>query len=258
MMRATSVLFVWLAILLIPLSASVRAESLPQTIEKIKPSVVAVGTVQKTRVPPASFQGTGFVVGNGLYIVTNAHVLPPVLNAENKETLGIFSGSGEAAKFREAKAILVDKEHDLALLKIDGEALPALNLGDTASVREGQALAFTGFPIGPVLGLYPVTHHAFVSAITPVVIPAANFQQLDIKMIKRMRTTFSVFQLDATAYPGNSGSPLYDTETGAVQGIVNMVFIKGTKERALSEPSGITYAIPGKYIRELLNSAGVK
>ena len=258
MMRATSVLFVWLAILLIPLSASVRAESLPQTIEKIKPSVVAIGTVQKTRVPPASFQGTGFVVGNGLYVVTNAHVLPPVLNAENKETLGIFTGNGEAAKFREAKVILVDKEHDLALLKIDGEALPPLSLGDTVGVREGQALAFTGFPIGPVLGLYPVTHHAFVSSITPVVIPAANFKQLDIKMIKRMRTTFSVFQLDATAYPGNSGSPLYDTETGAVQGIVNMVFIKGTKEHALSEPSGITYAIPGKYIRELLNSAGVK
>jgi S1-C subfamily serine protease len=61
-----------------------------------------------------------------------------------------------------------------------------------------------------------------------------------------------VFQLDGTAYPGNSGSPLYDPETGLVYGVINMVFVKGTKEAALSNPSGITYAIPGTYIRGLL------
>ena len=65
-----------------------------------------------------------------------------------------------------------------------------------------------------------------------------------------------MLQLDATAYPGNSGSPLYDPETGAVYGIVNMVFVKGTKENALSHPSGITYAIPANYIRGLVERAG--
>jgi S1-C subfamily serine protease len=61
-----------------------------------------------------------------------------------------------------------------------------------------------------------------------------------------------VFQLDGTAYPGNSGSPLYDPETGIVYGIINKVLIKGMKESALSHPSGITYAIPSNYVRSLL------
>jgi S1-C subfamily serine protease len=61
-----------------------------------------------------------------------------------------------------------------------------------------------------------------------------------------------VFQLDATAYPGNSGSPLYDPDTGEVLGVVNMVFVKGTKESALTQPSGITYAVPSSHLEQLL------
>ena len=61
-----------------------------------------------------------------------------------------------------------------------------------------------------------------------------------------------MFQLDATAYPGNSGSPVYDPDTGEVIGVVNMVFVKSTKEAALTQPSGITYAIPSRYLVELL------
>jgi serine protease Do len=63
---------------------------------------------------------------------------------------------------------------------------------------------------------------------------------------------YAVFQLDGTAYPGNSGSPLYDPESGVVYGVINMVFVKGKKEAVLSNPSGITYAIPATYIQELL------
>ena len=61
-----------------------------------------------------------------------------------------------------------------------------------------------------------------------------------------------VFQLDATAFPGNSGSPLYDPATGEVVGILNMVFVKATKESALTQPSGISYAIPSRFLIELL------
>ena len=66
-----------------------------------------------------------------------------------------------------------------------------------------------------------------------------------------------MFQLDGTAYPGNSGSPLYDPADGTVYGIINCVFIQGTREAAISRPSGITYAIPGVYIRELLREAKI-
>ena len=142
---------------------------------------------------------------------------------------------------------------DLALLRISGSALPTIKLGDSSTVHEGQMLAFTGYPIGMVLGLHPVTHRAMVSSITPVVMPGLNSRQLDVKMINRLRSSpYDVFQLDGTAYPGNSGSPLYDPNTGLVYGVVNMVFVKGTKETALAQPSGITYAIPGKYIHDLM------
>lgn len=110
-----------------------------------------------------------------------------------------------------------------------------------------------GFPIGSALGLTPVTHRGIIAAVTPIGIPQANSRQLNPALIRRLAgDTFRVYQLDATAYPGNSGSPVFDPDTGEVLGIVNMVFVKGTKENALSAPSGITYAIPVSHLRALL------
>ena len=61
-----------------------------------------------------------------------------------------------------------------------------------------------------------------------------------------------MFQLDATAYPGNSGSPVFELDNGRVVGVINSVLVKETRESVLSNPSGITYAIPAKYIQQLL------
>jgi len=95
-----------------------------------------------------------------------------------------------------------------------------------------------------------------IASITPIALPSATAQQLDERLIRRLQSgAFPVFQLDATAYPGNSGSPLYDIETGAVIGIMNMVFVKGTKETALSQPSGISFAVPVQFLQELLRTA---
>ena len=112
------------------------------------------------------------------------------------------------------------------------------------------------YSIGAVLGLSPVTHRALIASITPVAIPSANAQQLDPRVIRRIQSgAFNVFQLDATAYPGNSGSPLYDIESGEVRGIINMVFVKGTKESALSQPTGISFAIPSRFLQALVDQA---
>jgi S1-C subfamily serine protease len=240
-----------LALLL--LSAALNGAELPQTIAQIKPAIVGVGTFEITRSPAVNFMGTGFVVGDGRHVITNAHVIPTMLDAERKESLIVIVGQGKETQVRDAKPVAMDKDHDLALLRISGTALPMIKLGDSSTVHEGQMLAFTGYPIGMVLGLHPVTHRAMVSSITPVVMPGLNSRQLDVKMINRLRSSpYDVFQLDGTAYPGNSGSPLYDPKTGLVYGVVNMVFVKGTKETALAQPSGITYAIPGNYIHDLM------
>ncbi|TFW30690.1 S1 family peptidase [Massilia horti] len=236
--------------------ASVPAQSgnLVETIVTVKRSVVAVGSSQPTRRPAVNFTGTGFVVGDGLTIVTNSHVVPEALDSEHKEVLGIVVAQGDGVAFRPATLEVRDREHDLARLRISGAPLPALALGDSDTALEGRQLAFTGFPLGVMLGLHPVTHRALLSAITPAVMPSLASRALDGRSVAQLRsaTPFSLFQLDATAYPGSSGSPLFDPDSGAVLGVINMGLVKGTKESAMSNPSGITYAVPGRYVRELL------
>ena len=233
-----------------------RAADLPQTVATVKRSVVGVGTFLKTRSPAVRFVGTGFVVGDGLNVITNAHVVPE-LDMEKMETLGIVVPAGDGVEFRPATLVGSDREHDLAHLAIGGKPLPALQLGDGADMAEGRELAFTGFPLGMVLGLHPVTHRALLSAITPIVLPSLTSGKLGAGAIVALqRERFPIYQLDATAYPGNSGSPVYDPQTGLVVGIINMVFVKGLKESAITNPSGITYAVPVSHARELMQRKG--
>ena len=246
---------VLLALLLI---GPAQAAEVSDTIARVKRSVVAVGTFARDRSPSFEFRGTGFAVAAGGTIVTNAHVLPGVLDPLHNEVLAILAPGPhpENAEVRVVHRIAVDVASDLALLKLDGNPLPALALRDSATVKEGQEILMTGFPIGAVLGPYAATHRGMIAAITPIAIPQGRASDLNPALVHRLTSgSFPVFQLDATAYPGNSGSPIYDPATGDVLGIVNMVFVKGTKEAALSQPSGITYAVPASHLDALLKSA---
>lgn len=225
---------------------------LPTVIEKVKPSIVAIGTYKKLQTPPFIFRGTGFVIGTGNLAATNAHVLPEQ-GTPDGPTLALLSRSSNGeSSIRQGKVIARDDAHDLAIIGFDGPPLPPLAFGDTSSVREGQSIAFTGFPIGGVLGFLPTTHRGIVSVVTPIALPGAHSSQLNEKLITQIkRGSFDIFQLDATAYPGNSGSPVFDAETGLVVGVINMVFVKGSREAAISNPSGITYAIPINHLKAL-------
>ncbi|KFI05133.1 peptidase S1 [Massilia sp. BSC265] len=233
---------------------SAKAQNLPRTVAQIKPSVVGVGTLLKTRHPAVVFVGTGFAVGDGLSIITNAHVIPNQLDAARKEELGIvISGGGEETSFRPARLVALDAEHDLAHLRLSGTPLAPLALAGDDSAAEGEELAFTGYPLGMRLGLHAATHRALLAAITPAVRPSLNSRQLDARAITQLqRSAFRIYQLDGTAYPGNSGSPLFRPDSGSVVGVINMVFLKGLRESAVSDPSGITYAIPVRHVRALL------
>lgn len=239
-------------------SGPLRAD-LPDTIAKVKPAVVIVGTYKATNSPRFGLRGTGFVVGqagerNSNLVITNAHVLERPAEADVDATLVVqVRTSPDELQMRTAVVLEVDKVHDLSLLRFEGPAVQALNVGNSDAVQEGQAIAFTGFPIGGALGFSPVTHRGTISSIAAAALPTPSAQTLNAKTIRGLRTgSFNVFQLDGTAYPGNSGGPLFDPDTGAVLGVVNMVFIKGTRESALSAPSGISYAIPSKFIVDLL------
>jgi len=247
----------WLLLVISIAAATPSYAGLPDTIEHTLPSIVGVGTVQKTRRPPAKLAGTGFVVGDGRHVITNAHVIPEKIDTARLEYLAVFTGKGENPQVRQAVVVKQDKTHDLVLLRFEGTPLPAMSLGESSRVRAGEEYVFTGFPLGIIFGLYPVTHRGMVSSITPIALQANAASQLDSTQIRHLRSRFDVFQLDATAYPGNSGSPLYHPETGNVVGIINMVFVKEGRENVLAKPSGISYAIPGDYARRLLEKAGL-
>lgn len=250
-------LFLTGAICLLPASA-VRAE-LADTVARIKPSVVVVGTFSKLRSPPFMMRGTGFAIGDGRLIATNAHVAPETQGEPSQGALAALVRNGGETQMRTLQMLVRDADHDLAIMHLSGPPLPPLTLRQSDTVREGQAVALTGFPIGGVLGFSPVTHRGIISSITPIALPSGNASQLKDKSILRLRSgSFPVFQLDATAYPGNSGGPLYDADSGEVIGVINMVFIKATKEAILERPSGISYAIPADHLIFLLSRISSK
>lgn len=228
---------------------------LPALVRNIKQSLVGIGSFEIMRTPALELKGTGFVVHDGRYVITNYHVIARSTDKLAKEKLVVIVGTGRQYRDRDAEVVQIDPDHDLALLRIDGEPLPPALLGSGALLPEGTSIAITGFPIGSVLGVYPVTHVGIVAAITPIRVPQVNSQLLDSRMI--MRQPFDVYQLDLTAFPGNSGSPLYDARTGRVEAILNSTFVKETKERALSEPTGISFAIPIVYAHALLKKQGL-
>jgi len=220
-----------------------------------RPSVLPVGTYDPLGSPRFSFRGSGFVVGDGSLVVTNAHVLPEQNATPPPQVAVLFNARVDSAAFRLATVVSIDRAHDLALLKLEGPPLPALTLAAPDAVREGMAVALIGYPIGGVLGYSPVTHRGIISSITAIALPSLAARQLDAKTVSRLREgPFEVYQLDATAYPGNSGGPLLDARTGEVLGVINMVLVRNTRESALSNPTGITYAIPVRFVRELLNT----
>ncbi|MDU0356341.1 serine protease [Paraglaciecola aquimarina] len=237
--------------------ANSYAHSTKQTVAKVKPSVVGVGLYDALGTQTHKLQGTGFVFGDGSLVATNYHVIDQALDPQKVQYHIVFSGTGRKPNIHKVEIIATDREHDLAILKLNKSLVP-LTLASERYVEDGTDVLLTGFPIGAILGLYPATHQGIVAATTPDVIPTAHSSQLSIQMLNRLEKKFMIYQLDITAYPGNSGSPLYDAHSGEVIGILNKVFVKESKESVLEKPSAISYAIPVRYLIDLAKREGLK
>ena len=246
--------FLYRKIMLLPVFLlfvfSAEPHSIVGVIAKAKPSIVGIGLYDALARRTHQLKGSGFVFGDGTLIATNYHVVSEPLDTQIVQYHIVFSGTGKNPKIHKAEIIAMDPVHDLAILKI-ADALSPMPLANDRLLNDGTEVILTGFPIGAVLGLYPATHRGIIATVTPDVIPSVNSNQLTINMLKRLNKPFLIYQLDITAYPGNSGSPLYSSETGEVVAVLNKVFIKETKESVLEKPSGISYAIPITYLRKL-------
>lgn len=239
------------AALLAPRPAAAR--DLPALVARARPSIVAIGTFERLRNPQFRFTGTGFAVGDGNTVATCAHVLPTLDPATQERLVLAAPAPGGGVRVSSLTLQASNREVDLAVLRFDGPALPALQLSTPDAAAEGVEVVLIGFPIGAALGLYPATHRGLVAAIAPMAIPSRNSSGLDAGAVNRLRgRPIEILQLDATAYPSNSGSPLLDVRDGRVLGVVNMVTVKGSRENAISAPSGISYAVPSSNLAALL------
>jgi serine protease Do len=173
--------------------------------------------------------GSGVILDPSGYIVTNSHVIEgarrvqvvlprPTPAAGNS----ILRPRGTAL---EAKIVGIDDETDLAVLKIEEKNLPALPLGDSDSLRQGQLVLAYGSP----LGLENSVSMGIVSAV-------GRQLEMDDPMV--------YIQTDAPINPGNSGGPLVDTD-GRVVGINTLILSQsgGNEGLGFAAPSNIVRTV---------------
>ena len=172
--------------------------------------------------------GSGFVIDPDGYIMTNAHVVSGarrvqiVLPAENADgTLGTAL-SGRTYMLP-ARIVGMTTELDLALLKVDGQKLPALPLAAYSQVRQGE----TVFAFGSPIGMRNTLTHGMVSAVARQIDP-------DSPLI--------YVQTDAPINPGNSGGPLVNIR-GEVVGVNTFILSQSGGNE------GLGFAIPSATTR---------
>ncbi|MDI5985577.1 DegQ family serine endoprotease [Halomonas sp. M4R5S39] len=153
--------------------------------------------------------GSGFIISEDGYILTNAHV---VQGAD--EILVRLNDRRELA----AELIGADERTDVALLKVDADDLPPLTLGDSDALRVGEWVAAIGSPFG------------FDSSVTAGIISAIN------RTLPR-DAYVPFIQTDVAINPGNSGGPLFNLD-GEVVGINSQIFTRS------GGFMGLSFAIP--------------
>ena len=172
--------------------------------------------------------GSGFVIGRGGSIVTNAHV---VGNA------GSVSVKFSDSKLATAKVAGTDPSTDLALLLVDPDGLDlhALELGSSKRVKVGDPALAIGNPFG------------LERTLTTGVISAVQRQ---IPSLQRGFAIGDVLQTDAAINPGNSGGPLLDSR-GRVIGVNAQIRTSGTQTGELGN-TGIGFAVPIDAVKEVI------
>lgn len=168
--------------------------------------------------------GSGFFISNDGYIVTNAHV---VSDTQAKYSVVVNDGSTI-----DATVIAIDDVLDIALIKVEGDAFPFLQFGDSDVLRLGQGV----IAIGNALGEFRNTVSTGVVSGLSRSITAGNgssSEQLE-----------NVIQTDAAINPGNSGGPLLDQQ-GKVVGV--NVAVAGNSEN-------IGFSLPINVVRSSIES----
>ncbi len=187
-----------------------------KVVKTVTPAVVNITTKFSTEQGPPDipeeleeFRGSGFIINSQGYILTNNHVVDQASQVQVRLVDGReFS----------AKTVGTDPQTDIALIKIDGDNLPVLPLGDSERLQVGEPVIAIGNPFG----LEETVTTGIVSA-TGRFIGGGPYDDF--------------IQTDAAINPGNSGGPLVDAKGQAVG--INSVIVTATGGSV-----GIGFAIP--------------
>jgi len=170
--------------------------------------------------------GSGFIISEDGYILTNNHVVGDV----DKITVELQDGR----KFTDAKVIGTDPESEVALIKIEGNNFPVLPMGDSSKIEIGDWVIAIGNPFG------------LNETVTVGVISAVGRSNMHIAAYE------DFIQTDAAINPGNSGGPLINLD-GKVIGINTAIYSQS------GGYMGIGFAIPinmARTIEEQLKQGG--
>jgi serine protease Do len=175
--------------------------------------------------------GSGVIIDADGYIVTNSHVVENATRLEVELPLAATGGDpGRSIVSRRgrtmgAQIVAIDRETDIAVIKVDARALPVLSFGDSDSLRPGELVLAFGSP----MGLDASVTMGIVSAVARQLTP-------EDPMI--------YIQTDAPINPGNSGGALVDTE-GRLVGINTLILSQS------GGSEGIGFAAPSNIVRNV-------
>lgn len=158
---------------------------------------------------PQQSLGSGFIISEDGYILTNNHVV------EGADQIIVRLSDRREL---EAKVIGLDKRTDLALLKIDATALPVVELGDSSKLKAGEWVLAIGSPFG------------FDHSVTAGIVSAVNRSLPNENYVPFIQT-------DVAINPGNSGGPLFNLD-GEVVGINSQIYTRS------GGFMGLSFAIP--------------
>lgn len=195
-------------------------------VEKVGPSVVSITSEQNAldffgQSSKSKSSGTGFIITEDGLIITNKHVV-----SDDGAQYSVFTSDGKEYK-AEVKA--KDSLNDIAFLKINGNGLKAVEMGDSNSLKVGQTVV----AIGNALGQYQNTVTSGVISAIGRAVPVSDGTGSDVLE--------NVIQTDAAINPGNSGGPLINLE-GQVVGINTAIDSSG---------QSIGFAIPINNVKNI-------
>ena len=181
--------------------------------------------------------GSGFVLTQDGYIVTNYHVIEEAVD-NSSVTIEVSFANGD--KYT-AQLVGGEKDNDVAVIKIDATGLQPVTLGDSDQLVVGESVYTIGNPLGELT--YSLTD-GIVSALDRLITTSSTNANGQTET-----TTLNVLQTNCAINPGNSGGPLFDSY-GNVVGIVSA---KYTQSSSGVSAEGLGFALPINDVKEILS-----